>query len=112
MNHKDSKTSSTAVTFTSDSNSWENVKTELLKKPSLRTAYERVDLEFEIAKMVSDGRIKARMTQQQLAEKLGTSQPVIAKIEAAAYLPSLNYLQRIAAALGTELLPPSFKEVL
>jgi len=39
------------------------------------------------------------LTQAQLAEKLGTQQPSIARIENDGYLPSLSFLIRIAEVL-------------
>lgn len=40
------------------------------------------------------------MTQKELAEQLGTSQPSIARMEDYSYLPSLSFLIRVAKVLG------------
>jgi transcriptional regulator with XRE-family HTH domain len=51
--------------------------------------------------MIYNARTLAGLTQQQLAELVGTKQPVIARLEDADYEGhSLAVLQRIAAALG------------
>ncbi|MCI0335857.1 MAG: helix-turn-helix domain-containing protein [Planctomycetes bacterium] len=53
-----------------------------------------------VARMIYDARNKARLTQQELARLVGTTQSVIARLEDADYEGhSLSMLQRIAAAL-------------
>jgi ribosome-binding protein aMBF1 (putative translation factor) len=60
-------------------------------------AYRR---QFEIAQLIYDARVAAGLTQQQLAELVGTRQPVISQLESADYQGhSLSMLQRIADAL-------------
>jgi ribosome-binding protein aMBF1 (putative translation factor) len=58
---------------------------------------------FEIAQMIYDARTAAGLTQQQLAELIGTKQPVISQLENADYQgQSLAMLERIAEALHLE----------
>jgi ribosome-binding protein aMBF1 (putative translation factor) len=58
---------------------------------------------FEIAQMIYDARTAAGLTQQQLAELIGTKQPVISQLENADYHgQSLAMLERIAEALNLE----------
>jgi transcriptional regulator with XRE-family HTH domain len=46
-------------------------------------------------------RLNAKLTQKQLAEKVGTSQPAIARLESGNYKNvSLSYLRRIGKVLG------------
>ncbi len=55
---------------------------------------------FEIAQMIYDARIAAGLTQQQLADLIGTKQPVISQLENADYEGhSLTMLERIAHVL-------------
>jgi len=57
-------------------------------------------LNTKIARLIYDARIGARLTQAELAEKIGTKQPVIARLEDADYEGhSLKMLGRIADAL-------------
>ena len=57
-------------------------------------------LNAKVARMIYEARTKARLTQQELADLIGTKQPVIARLEDADYEGhSLGMLQRIAAAL-------------
>jgi transcriptional regulator with XRE-family HTH domain len=54
-----------------------------------------------VAQLIYEARIKAGLTQQQLADLIGTKQPVIARLEDADYEGhSLSMLQRIAHALN------------
>lgn len=56
---------------------------------------------FEMAQMIHDAREAAGLTQKQLAELVGTRQPVISQLESADYQGhSLSMLQRIAEALA------------
>ena len=58
---------------------------------------------FEIAQMIYDARTAAGLTQQQLADLIGTKQPVISQLESADYEgQSLAMLERIADALHLE----------
>lgn len=70
----------------------------------IRRLVEEERLNAEIAQMIYDARIKAGMTQQELAHLVGTKQPVIARLEDADYQGhSLRMLQRIARALNRQL---------
>jgi len=44
----------------------------------------------------------AGLTQQQVAEKMGTKQSTIARLESGSTLPSLRSLQRYAQATGSK----------
>jgi ribosome-binding protein aMBF1 (putative translation factor) len=58
----------------------------------------------EVAQLIHDVRSKAKLTQKQLAELVGTTQSVIARLEDADYEGhSLSMLQRIAAAVNKRL---------
>ena len=57
-----------------------------------------------VAQLIYEARTKAGLTQQQLADLIGTKQPVIARLEDADYEGhSLSMLQRIAQALNQRL---------
>lgn len=55
----------------------------------------------EVAQLICEARQQAGLTQRQLAQRVGTQQSVIAKLEDADYEGhSLTMLRRIATALG------------
>jgi transcriptional regulator with XRE-family HTH domain len=66
------------------------------------------NMSFAIAKDIKTLRISKKLTQKQLAEKIGTKQSSIARLENAGYAPNLNFLVKISDALGVKLVPPKF----
>jgi ribosome-binding protein aMBF1 (putative translation factor) len=72
--------------------------------PELKELIEKETINAQVARMIYEARNKARLTQQQLAELVGTKQSVIARLEDADYEGhSLTLLQRIATALHQKL---------
>jgi ribosome-binding protein aMBF1 (putative translation factor) len=70
----------------------------------LRQMIAEETLNAQVARMIYEARTAAGLTQKELAERVGTKQPVIARLEDADYAGhSLSMLHRIAAALGKEL---------
>lgn len=68
--------------------------------PELRAMIDDERAGADIAQLIYDARTKAGLTQKQLADLIGTSQPAIARLEDADYEGhSLAMLRRIAAAL-------------
>lgn len=69
--------------------------------PELEALVEETSINAEVAQLIYAARIKAGLTQKQLAELVGTKQPVIARLEDADYEGhSLSMLQKIAQALN------------
>ena len=81
----------------------EEFKAQLMRDPEFRKVYEDSLPEFNFVREILRARVKRKMTQQQLAEKAGTSQSRIARIEHADDNPSLDEMKRIAAALDCTL---------
>ena len=75
-----------------------------MKEPKYRKAYEALEEEFVLASAVMDVRNRAGLTQQELARKMGTTQPVIARLESGRIRPSMRTLERLAEATGSRLL--------
>jgi len=75
-----------------------------LKEPKYRKAYEALEEEFVLASAVIDVRNSAGLTQQELARKMGTTQPVVARLESGRSRPSMRTLERLAEATGSRLL--------
>ena len=69
--------------------------------PELIAEYERAEADIDIAQAIHDMRTQAKLTQRQLAKKVGTTASVISRLEDADYEGhSLAMLRRIAEALG------------
>jgi transcriptional regulator with XRE-family HTH domain len=75
-----------------------------MKDPKYKRAYEALEEEFVLASAVIDARNRAGLTQQELARKMRTTQPVIARLESGRVRPSMRTLERLAAATGLRLL--------
>jgi predicted transcriptional regulator len=59
-------------------------------------------LELEAGYQIARLRLLRGMTQAELADKVGTRQPSIARLENGSSLPSLSFLERIAEALDAQ----------
>src|SRR5438445_10379861 len=71
-----------------------------LANPESRAEWERSALARAVAVAVVDYRAKHRLTQTQLAERLGLRQPHVARIELGEHTPSIETLQRLSRVLG------------
>lgn len=68
-----------------------------------RTTYEELGPEFELARSMIEARIGAGLTQAQLAERMESTQSVIARLESGRVHPSTRTLEKIARSAGTRL---------
>lgn len=75
-----------------------------IKEPKYRKAYEVLEEEFVLASAMVDVRNRAGLTQGELARKMGTTQPVVARLESGRTRPSMRTLERLAKATGSQLL--------
>lgn len=76
---------------------------EWMKKPEYRTEYEALEEEFRLADAIIGARVKAGLTQDELASRMDTTQSAIARLESGRALPSARTLKRLADATGTRL---------
>jgi len=74
-----------------------------MEDPAFRKAYDRIAPEMEIAFAIAEARHRAKLSQQQLAKRLGTSQATVARWESGAQMPSTTTLTKVAKATGTRL---------
>ncbi|SRR5579883_1647002 len=69
--------------------------------PEIETLVEEASINAAVAQLIYEARTKAGLTQKQLAELVGTKQPVIARLEDADYEGhSLSMLHKIAQVLN------------
>ena len=72
-----------------------------LKDENFRKEYEALGKEFELAREIIKLRKEAGLTQRQLAEMAGTSQPSIARLESGEYKNlTLSFLRKIGKVFG------------
>ena len=85
-------------------NALELIARDVGDDPAFWARVEEETFNLQIARMICDARSAAGLTQKELARLVGTTQPVIARLEDADYRGhSLRMLRRIARALGRRL---------
>lgn len=82
---------------------WEEIRAEWMKDPEFVKEWKKIEPEYQLARQLIGARLKKKMTQAQLAKKVGTGQAVISRLEGGSTKPSLSLLQRVAEALETEI---------
>jgi ribosome-binding protein aMBF1 (putative translation factor) len=73
------------------------------KDPEFIREYDALEEEFALANALIGARAHAKLSQAELAERMGTSQSAIARLESGRSMPSTRTLERLAAATGTKL---------
>ncbi|PIQ69743.1 transcriptional regulator [Candidatus Shapirobacteria bacterium CG03_land_8_20_14_0_80_40_19] len=76
---------------------------EQLKDPEFKKEWEKSEAAYQVTRALIEARIKGKISQRQLAGKVGTTQAVISRIENMNVSPSIELLQRIADSLGKRL---------
>ena len=72
-----------------------------MKEPGFKKGYDALEEEFSLASQLIEARSRAGLTQAEVAERMGTSQSTVARLESGAAKPSLSTLRRYAKATGT-----------
>lgn len=81
----------------------DDIAKEWMEDPAFRAEYDALEDEFALATALIEARLKARMTQEQVARSMGTTQAVVARLESGRAMPSTRTLNRFARATGTRL---------
>ena len=67
-------------------------------------AYEALELEYQVIDQLLKARTRAGLTQDAVAELMGTTKSAVSRLEGAGkHTPSLSTLQRYARAVGCDL---------
>ena len=74
-----------------------------LKNPKIKAEYDKLQPEFALIDALIKSRTKNNMTQRQLANKMGTKQSVISRLEIGRANPTFSFLKRLAKALDSNL---------
>jgi ribosome-binding protein aMBF1 (putative translation factor) len=83
--------------------SFKQFKTKSLKNPNVKAEYDALGPEYEVIRTIIAERMKRGWSQSDLAEAIGSRQPVISRLERGGGNPSLETLRRIANALELSL---------
>jgi DNA-binding XRE family transcriptional regulator len=85
--------------------SLKQLKARVLACPEVRREYDRLAGEFAFFDEILKARAEAGLTQAEVAERIGTTQSAVARLESASgrHSPSIATLRRYASALGYRL---------
>ena len=83
------------------------VADDIRRQEKVDPEYRKVRARFAraeaVARLLIQFRMKHNLTQEQLAELMGTSAPAISRLESGTHVPSLTTLSRLAEAAGERL---------
>ncbi|MCX2698716.1 helix-turn-helix domain-containing protein [Ochrobactrum chromiisoli] len=74
-----------------------------MNDPEFRKEYEKADGEFALVEALVTARTDAKMSQADVAKRIGTTQSAIARLEGGKVSPSISTLRRYAEATGSKL---------
>jgi len=81
------------------------LKVKALRRPDVKAEFDRLAEEFAFLDQFLKARAEAGLSQSQLAERIGTTQSAIARLESGSgkHQPSLGTLRKYASAVGCRL---------
>ena len=86
------------------SENYVTIKKELFKTDkNLKKEYDALAPRYELISKAIDARLKKKMTQEEVAEKMGTTKSSISRFESGNYNPTIDFLTRLSYALGKRL---------
>ena len=77
-------------------------KRKQMKDPAFKAAYDALEEEYALIRELLDARTRAKLTQAQVARRMGTSQSAVARLESGR-APSLASLRKYAKATGSKI---------
>ncbi len=81
----------------------EDVRELLMQDEEFRTEYHRLKPRYEMITQIIKERNSQKITQEELASRIGTQKSNISRFESGSYNPSLDFLIKVAEGLGKEL---------
>jgi predicted transcriptional regulator len=82
---------------------YRKLRAELLKDPEIKKEYDALEPEFALIRSLIRKRLDAKLSQSELAKKVGTKQSAISRLESGAYNPTIGMLRKVAKALDADL---------
>lgn len=83
---------------------YRNLRKKLLKNKKIKQEYERLTPEYKVLDKIIALRVKNKITQKELAEKLETKQSAISRMEKGMGNPTIDFLNRLASVFGKKLI--------
>lgn len=82
---------------------WKDYEKELLKDPAVKAEINKLEPEYLLARQIIKARLAKKLTQAELAEKVGVKQAYIARLESGTANPTAESIHRVASALDKRL---------
>ncbi len=79
-----------------------DVKALLMKDKEFENEYEKLKPRYDLISQIIDERSKLKITQEELAFRVGTQKSNISRLESGSYNPSLDFIVKVAHSLGKE----------
>jgi ribosome-binding protein aMBF1 (putative translation factor) len=76
------------------------LKREMLNDVKTRAAYDTLADEYAIARELIAARARSGLSQSEVAQRMGTTQSVVARLESGKRPPSMRTMERFAQAVG------------
>jgi DNA-binding XRE family transcriptional regulator len=78
--------------------------TRARKRPGFREEYDSLEEEYLLVREMRSARSKSGLTQEAVAERMGTTKSAVSRLESAGkHAPSITTLKRYAEAVGCDL---------
>jgi transcriptional regulator with XRE-family HTH domain len=85
----------------------EELRQKLLDNPKVKEEFNALNAEFSLFDELLKARMKAGLTQAEVAQRMGTKTPAVARLEAGGgnkkHSPSISTLRKYAQAVGCDL---------
>ena len=76
------------------------IRAEWMKDPEYRKIHEASAFEFGILKAIIIARARQKLSQRELAAKIGVKQSALARFESGRTNPTLGFLKKVVSGLG------------
>lgn len=83
---------------------FEDTKERLMKDKEFENEYEKLKLRYEIISQIINVRKELNITQEELAQRVGTQKSNISRLERGTYNPSIDFLAKVAKGLGKDII--------
>ncbi len=80
------------------------IRAKWMKDPEFKKAYLESAFEFEILKAIIRARAKQKLSQRELAEKIGVKQSALARFESGRTNPTLGFMKKVISGLGLKVI--------
>jgi DNA-binding XRE family transcriptional regulator len=82
---------------------WNEAREKLVRNEAVNEALVDNEAEYQLVREIIKARTDRNLSQEQLAELIGTKQTNISRLESGRYNPSMKMLRKVASAMGKKL---------